>query len=444
MKILFIRPAMLGKTSKDAMMPLVFAIIKPLTPADIDIEFVDERVEPLPEQVNADLIAMTVETFSARRAYHLALNYRRQGIPVIMGGFHPTMLPEECLCYCDAVIVGEAEDTWPQVMTDLRNHKLKKRYESSGGVDLSGIAYDYGVFHNKKYNPIGLLQFSRGCKFSCDFCSVHAFFKDRVRTKSITAIVEELKAMKERYVFFIDDNLFSDEKAARELFQALVPLKKKWVCQISIDVAKNRDLLKLMKRSGCMVVLIGFESLNVENLKQMGKGANVKYNDYEEIISNIYDAGIMIYGTFVVGYDHDTVESTRELVDFALRHKFAIANFNPLMPMPGTRLHERLKAEGRLTYQDWWINEDYRYGDAMLTPKAMSGQELLESCKTARYRFNSYPNIFKRLLHLRANAANPEHILIFMLANLISRSEIRAKQGRKLGGDNCDINLDQT
>ena len=442
MKILFIRPGMLGNTSKDAMMPLVFAIIKPLTPADFDIEFYDERVEWLPESTDADLVAMTVETFSARRAYHLALTYRRQGIPVIMGGFHPTMLPDESLRYCESVIVGEAEDTWPLVMEDLRAGNLKPRYESSGKVDLSGIVYDYSVFRNKKYNKIGLLQFSRGCKFSCDFCSVHAFFKEPVRCKPIPVIVNELKAMKERYIFFIDDNLFSDEQAAKALFEALVPLKKKWVCQISIDVAKNRELLHLMKKSGCMVVLIGFESLNVENLKQMGKGANVKYNDYDEIIGNIYDAGIMIYGTFVVGYDYDTAQSTRELVEFALHHQFAIANFNPLMPMPGTRLHKRLLEEGHLSYEDWWINEEYRYGDAMLTPKSMTGEELKESCKHARYTFNSYKNIFKRLLHPKANAANLEYIAIFLLANLISRFEIRAKQGKKLGGYNCDIDLD--
>lgn len=441
MKVLFIRPGMLGAASKDAMMPLVFAIIKPLTPADIEIEFYDERVEAVPEVTDAELVAMTVETFSARRAYHLALGYKRQGIPVIMGGFHPTMLPDECLRYCDSVIVGEAEDTWMAVMEDLRAGNLRRRYDSGGEVDLSGITYDYSVFKNKKYHKMGLLQFSRGCKFSCDFCSVHAFFKDRVRCKPISVIVEELKAMKERYVFFIDDNLFSDETAAKELFEALVPLNKKWVCQISIDVAKNRELLRLMKRSGCMVVLIGFESLNVENLKQMGKGANVKYNDYETIIGNIYDAGIMIYGTFVVGYDYDTVESTKALVEFALHHKFAIANFNPLMPMPGTRLHQRLKEENRLTYEDWWLHEDYRYGDAMLTPKSMTGEELMESCKQARYSFNSYKNIFKRLIHWKANMANLEHMAIFLLANLVSRFEIRAKQGRKLGGEDCDINL---
>lgn len=441
MKILFVRPAMLGEPSKDAMMPLIFAIIKPLTPEDFEIDFYDERVEWLPETADADLVAMSVETFSARRAYHLSRVYREKGIHVIMGGFHPTMLPDECLRYCDSVIVGEAEDTWPLVMDDLRAGSLRQRYESSGNVKLSGISYDYCVFGKKKYNPIGLLQFSRGCKFSCDFCSVHAFFGDQIRCKPAAAIAAELKAMKQRYIFFIDDNLFSDEQAAQELFKVLVPLKKKWICQISIDIGKNSELLRLMKKSGCMMVLIGFESLNAENLKQMGKGANIKYNDYEEIIKNIYDTGIMIYGTFVVGYDYDTVQSTEELLAFALRHKFAIANFNPLMPMPGTRLYKRLLKEGRLTYEEWWLNDDYHYGDAMLTPKSMTPQELTESCRNARYTFNSYKNIFKRLVHLKANMANPENIAVFLLANLISRFEIRTKQGRKLGGEYCDINL---
>lgn len=441
MKIAFIRPSMFGDISKDAMVPLVFSIIKPLTPDDVDIVFYDERVESLPSELDADVIAMTVETFCAKRAYNLATKYKKENKTIIMGGFHPTMLPEECLKYADSVIIGEAEDTWANVIKDLENHNLQKKYISRNDLDLSKIKYDYSVFAGKKYNKIGLLQFSRGCKFSCDFCSIHAFYKDGIRCKEIETIIGELKNMKEKYVFFIDDNLFSNEAAAKELFEALVPLKKKWFCQISIDIAQNKELLKLMKKSGCMLVIIGFESLNVENLKQMGKGANIKYSDYEKVIHNIYEVGLMIYGTFVVGYDYDTVKSTKELVKFAIDNKFAIANFNPLMPMPGTKLHERLEKENRLTYKDWWINPKYRYGDAMLKPKGMSEQELMESCRNARYTFNSYKNIFKRLLNFKANCRNIESAVIFLITNLISRFEIKAKQGRKLGGSINEDNI---
>lgn len=441
MKIAFIRPSMLGLISKDAMIPLVFSIVKPLTPDNVDIVFYDERVEKIPDYLEADIIAMTVETFSAKRAYILAQKYKKENKTIVMGGFHPTMMPDECLEYADAVIIGEAEDTWNIVVNDLKNNKLQKKYFSKNDVELSKIKYDYSVFKGKKYNKIGLIQFSRGCKFSCDFCSIHAFYKDGIRCKTVENIVKELKGIKEKYVFFIDDNLFSNESIAKELFEALIPLKKKWFCQISIDIAKNNEMLSLMKKSGCCLVLIGFESLDVNNLKQMGKGANIKYSDYKKVIKNIYDVGIMIYGTFVIGYDFDTVNTTKEIVKFAIDNKFAIANFNPLMPMPGTNLYKRLDEEDRLTFKKWWTNPSYRYGDAMLKPKLMTEQELMESCKNARYEFNSYKNIFKRLLNYRANFRNIENISIFLLANFISKFEIKAKQGEKLGGVECENNV---
>lgn len=427
---------MFGTPSKDAMMPLVFSIIKPLT-FDVQIVFYDEKNKKLPDFLDEDVVAMTVDTFSAKRAYMLAEKFKKANKTVIMGGFHPTMVPDECLAYADAVIIGEAEDTWPDVIRDLKNNKLKKKYISSNNIDMSTIKYDYSVFESKKYNGIGLVQFSRGCKFSCDFCSIHAFYKDTVRNRPVEKVVDDIKKMKEEYIFFIDDNLFADEKRAIELFEAMAFLNKKWVCQISIDVAKNEEILKTMKKGGCILVLIGFESLNVENLKQMRKGANILYSDYEKAIKNIYSAGLMIYGTFVIGYDEDTAKSTKELVKFAVKHKFAIANFNPLMPMPGTSLYERLKKEENLSYDKWWINEHYKYGDSMVIPKKMTEYELMESCKNARYSFYSYKNIAKRMFCM----INMDNAAVFLKTNLISRFEIMAKQGRKLG-ENNENNID--
>ncbi len=433
MKIAFIRPSMFGQLSKDAMYPLVFAITKSLTPKDVEIVFYDERVEKFPNNIEADVIAMTVETFSAKRAYKLAEKFKKENKKVIMGGFHPTACPDEAMEYADSVIIGEIETQWQNVIEDIKNNQLKKIYKTDKLVDLSEIKYDYSVFKGKKYNNIGLVQFSRGCKYACEFCSVHAFFKNSIRTKPIDIIVEEIKKTKEKFLFFIDDNLFANEEEAMKLFEAIIPLKKKWACQISIDAAKNVSLLKLMKKAGCTLVLIGFESLNIANLKQMGKGANIKYNDYKEIINNIYSVGIMIYATFVVGYDDDTKDTAKELMDFAIENKFILANFNPLMPMPGTKLYKRLKEENRLVYDKWWLDDDYLYGNAMLKPEKMTGNELMQSCKNARYEFNSYYNIFKRLLNFKANCKNFTNIGLFLLANLVSKAEIHTKQGRRLG-----------
>jgi radical SAM superfamily enzyme YgiQ (UPF0313 family) len=435
MKIAFIRPSIFARPSKDAMAPLVFAIVKALTPKEFELVFYDEKIEEIPAHLDADAVAMSVETFCAKRAYKLAQKYGRMGKKVIMGGLHPTMMPDEALEVCDSVVLGELEGVWEQVLNDLKNNTLKKQYQSANWADLSAVKYDYSALEGKKYNPVGLVQFSRGCKYSCEFCSVCTFFKNTVRTKSIEATVQEVKQKREKFIFFIDDNLFSDETKARELFEHLTPLKKKWMCQMSIDAAKNSDLLKLMKKAGCMMVGIGFESLNIENLKQMKKSANIKHNDYEEIIKNIHECSIMLYGTFVVGYDLDTKNTASQLADFALKHKFAMANFNPLVPMPGTKLYERLEKEGRLTYKKWWLDDNYSYGNALLKPKNMSENELMESCKAARYRFNSCGSIFRRLLNFKANCKSPANTFFFLLSNLISRAEIHSKQGKKLGGE---------
>jgi radical SAM superfamily enzyme YgiQ (UPF0313 family) len=427
MKIAFIRPGMFGKKSRDAMMPLVFSIIKPLTKAPI--EFYDEKIEALPENLDANVVAMTVDTFSARRAYFLAEKYKRENKIVIMGGFHPTMVPDECLQYSDAVVVGEAEDTWPMIVDDLKNNSLKKKYISQNNSDLSKVKYDYTVFNGKYYNNIALVQFGRGCRYCCDFCSINAFYKGNVRTRNVENVAADIKKIKEKYIFFVDDNIFADREKAVKLFMAMKKLRKKWACQISMDIAENAEILEIMKQSGCMMVLIGFESLNKENLKEMNKKANMKL-DYEKALKNIYGAGLMVYGTFVIGYGGDTTNTAQELVDFAVKNKFVIANFNPLMAMPGTALYERLKWENKLVMDKWWLENNFRYGDSMIIPEKMTGLELKESCRDARYSFYSLGNIFKRMM----KRSNVENMSVYLKTNLISRFEILFKQGRILGG----------
>lgn len=436
MKIAFIKPGLFGRQSKDAMQPLLFAIIKALTPQDVEISFFDELEAKIPGNLEADVVAMTVDTFSAQRAYQLSAFFREKGSTIIMGGFHPTMMPGECLRYADAVAIGEAEDTWGDIIEDLRKNDLKDRYVSRSNCDLSGLVYDYSVFKGKKYNRLGLVQFSRGCRFNCDFCSIHAFYKGSVRCRGVSEIIEEIRQRKEKYLFFIDDNIFADKEKAMELFRALIPLRKKWACQISIDAAGDMEILKLIKQAGCVMVLIGFESLNADNLRMMKKSANIDYSNYREIISNLYACRLMIYGTFVIGYDYDTVQSVRDTLQFAMDNSFAVANFNPLMPMPGTALYERLQSENKLVYDKWWLDERYSYGDAMLFPGGMSRDELRDACKEARLRFNSYKSILKRLLcGFRVNAGTLTNAAIFVSANLVSRKEIIRKQGRKLGGE---------
>ena len=433
MKVTVIKVSMIDGKGYDAMKPLLFAIMDSITPKDIDMEYYDERVEELPDKIDSDLIAFSVETFAARRAYDLCKKYKTKKNKIVMGGFHPSMLPDESLKYCDSVLIGDAEDTWPLLLEDMRTGKIKKKYISSNKVKMAKIDFNSKVFSGKKYNKIGLIQFSRGCKFNCDFCSIRSFYNCKVRQKTTKEIVDEMSRIKEKVVFFIDDNIFLNEKSAIELFQAIKPLKKKWACQISMDVAFNDKLLKAMKDSGCILVLMGFESLNQKNLKLMNKVANLNIKKYEDAIKNIYKYNLMIYGTFVLGYDYDTKEDIEKTMKFAIDNNLTLANFNPLIPMPGTALYERLEKNKELIFDKWWLEKDYCYGDSAYYPKSMTPDELKEGCREARFEFNSYRNIMKRLfcnkVHLK-----PFNAFVYLVLNIISRKEIHRKQGKVLGG----------
>ena len=416
------------------MEPLCFAILKSLTPAEVGVKFFDERVEAIPFDQPADLVALTVETYTARRAYQIAARFRHQGVPVVMGGYHPTFLPEETLQHADAVVKGDAEGIWGQLLRDAQNGSLQPVYESPAFLPLDGIMPDRSIFEGKKYTPIGLVQYSRGCKFNCSFCSIRAFYGNSLRQRPIEDVVEDIRRSGRRHIFLVDDNLFVNVDKARELFEALVPLKISWSCQVSIDIARDTELVKLMARSGCISALIGFESLDRASLKEIRKGWNVKWQSYDDAIDVFRNAGIMLYGTFVFGCDNDTADSLNASVDFAIKNKFLLANFNPLTPTPGAPLYDRMKKEDRLLHDRWWLDPNFSYGDATLLPKNMTADQLTEGCFAARTRFNTIRSILERMLDLRTNLRTPHRAGIYLLANLISRREIYSKQNRTLGG----------
>lgn len=282
-----------GIRSSDAMHPLAFAVLAGLTPSDVEIEFFDERIEEIPEQLHSDLVAISVQTFTARRAYEIAKCFMRKGIPVVLGGYHPTFMPAEALQHADSVVVGPAEGVWERVVRDAKAGALSKIYQQEKPVVLEGIAYDRNIFKRKKYASFVPVEFNRGCKYSCEFCSVASFNQNNHVSRPISEVLEEIKNLKSKNIVIIDDNIFADEKKAMELFQALIPLKIRWGAQASIDIAGNSEVLRLMARSGCVAVSIGFESLNTKNLIRMNKGFNTVKNDYHTAIKKIYDHGIM-------------------------------------------------------------------------------------------------------------------------------------------------------
>jgi radical SAM superfamily enzyme YgiQ (UPF0313 family) len=435
MKITFIRPNLYDDRSTDAMEPLCFAILKSLTPAEFEIDFYDERLEQIPFDVDTDLVAMTVETYTARRAYQIADRFRRRGIPVVMGGYHPTFLPDETLEHADAIVKGDAEGVWPGLLEDLAQGRMQKVYESAEFLPLDDLMPDRSIFKGKNYGPMGLVQFSRGCRFNCTFCSIRAFYGNSLRQRPVEDVVEDMRRSGKRHFFIVDDNLFVNTDKSRELFEALVPLNITWSCQVSIDVARDPDLVRLMARSGCISALIGFESLDPDSLRQVKKHWNVKWQSYDDAITIFRSAGIMLYGTFVFGCDNDTVASFDTAVEFAIRHKFLLANFNPLTPMPGAKLYDTMHAEGRLLHDRWWLDPAFRYGDATFEPANMTASELTEGCFAARTRFNTWRSISQRLFDWQTNFRSPYRAAIFCAANLVSRREIYSKQARHLGAE---------
>lgn len=418
------------------MEPLPAATIAGLTPRDVTVRFYDDRMETIPFDEPTDLVAMSIETYTAKRAYQIATEYRRRGVPVVMGGFHASLCPDEAMRYAEAVVVGEAESVWAQVLDDARHGKLEKLYRSAGRPSLRGLRPDRSIFRGKRYLPIGLVEAGRGCHFKCDFCAVQTVFSSTQSRRPIDAILEEVAAIKndKKLFFFVDDNITSNLAEAKEFFRALIPLGIRWVGQSSINAAHDEEFLDLLVRSGCQGVLIGFESLNPANLAAMNKTFNTARGGFTKALENLRRHRIRVYGTFVFGYDGDTTDSFTKTVDFAEQHAFYISAFNHLTPFPGTPLYRRLAVEGRLLYEAWWLDDRYSYNQIPFVPRGMSGEELQRGCLGARKRFYSWRSILRRGFD-RVNRSNGFMWRNFYLINAMHRVDVSLRDSYPLGDE---------
>ena len=417
------------------MEPLPAAVIAGLTPDDVDVRFYDDRMETIPFDEPTDLVAISVETYTAKRAYQIATEYRLRGVPVVMGGFHAMLCPDEVAEYAEAVVVGEAEPIWATVIDDARHGTLQKVYRVAERPSLATLQPDRSIFRGKRYLPIGLVEAGRGCHFKCDFCAVQTVF-DQSQTRRpadrIVAELAELKGQNKRFFFFVDDNITSNMGQAKEFFRALAPLKLRWVSQASINAAHDEEFLQLLVESGCEGLLIGFESLNPENLRAMSKGFNTMRGGFEKALANLRRYGIKLYVTFIFGYDQDTPATFAETVDFAKAHRFYIGAFNHLTPFPGTPLYRRLEENGRLLYEKWWLDERYRYNMIPFQPQRMSPEELQRGCLEARRAFYSVPSILRRSVD---KVNRPDFFMWrhFFLINGMIRAEVSARDHYPLG-----------
>ncbi|MBT8338715.1 MAG: B12-binding domain-containing radical SAM protein [Desulfatitalea sp.] len=435
MKVTFIMPSIgkwegqKGYVKTWLMEPLSIAMLSALTPDHIEKEFFDDRFDEIDFNTKTDLVAITVETYTARRSYEIAKIFRGRGIKVVMGGVHATLNPEEIKDYADVAVLGEAENLWPDLLRDAEKNDLKMVYKNDHRPSLQGIFPDREILKSRKYLDIGLIETGRGCTFKCDFCSIAPFYNFSYNYRPIEDVIHEIKETRRKIYFFVDDNIASNGKHAKSLFRALIPLKIKWISQGSVNMANDPEMLRLMKESGCLGVLIGFESLNPKSLEKMNKGVNRNVN-LSDAVSKIHGAGLKIYATFVFGYDTDEPEAFEKTARFAQKHGFFISAFNHMVPFPGTNFFKRLNKEGRIPDEKWWLDHQYTFGKVSFVPKHFTIEELTRMSYNFRKNFYSIRSIINRLFRFKVNSS---HAGLFLLVNLLSKIDVSKRQKLPMG-----------
>ncbi|MEN8263662.1 MAG: radical SAM protein [Nitrospirota bacterium] len=371
-----------------------------LTPPEHEVRVFDENIEEIDYEWDADLVGISVRTMFANRAYRISDKFREKGVKTVLGGIHPTMCTDEALRHCDTVVIGEADNVWHTLLHDARNGGLKSTYKAEKATDMTTCPTPaWSVLSRDRYIS-DIVQTTKGCPFNCEFCSVYAFDGQRIRNKTVAQVIEEIKGlggsianMKRKAVFFADDNIIANKKFSRELFLALKEHNVKWSCQASINIAKDDEILRMMKDCGCGAMLIGLESISEKNLSQMNKGVNLK-NDFISAIKKIQSYGMLVNGSFILGYDFDSQSSFDELIDFIEEAKLLMPVINILTPFPGTKLFQRLDKEGRIIHKDW---SKYDSKQVVFLPALLTPDELLEGHKKVIRQIYSFDSIYKRL-----------------------------------------------
>ena len=375
-----------------------------LTPADWHITIVDEKVERLDWDQEADLVGITAMTTTVQRAYEIADHFRQRGRKVVLGGMHVSCLPDEAQPHCDSVLIGEAEGLWPVLLGDLAAGRLKPvyRHQERPSV-LAGLPPpDWKLYADKKYLPVHFVETTRGCPVDCEFCAVTSAFGGKYRNRPQPEVLAELEGLTpfhrgplalKNCVFFVDDNIISNRAYAREFLTRLAELKLNWFGQASVNIASDPEILKLCQQSGCRGLFMGFESLSPETIAAMGKRVN-RPREYLEIVQKIHDHGIGIDGSFVFGFDTDDAGVFDRTLDFVMQAKIEVAYFSILTPYPGTRLYQRLAQTGRIVTQDWAL---YDANHVVFKPTILTADQLLDGYYRVFKEVYSLPSICKRL-----------------------------------------------
>jgi len=428
MKILLISPAIDRKrrTNRELMMPqLALYILEGLTPAKHDVTTIEEETADIDLDHECDLVGISCMTANAPRAYELCSEFKKRGKTVVLGGVHPTILPDEALQHADCVVKGEAEGVWPTVLEDFENNQLRQTYQDPD-PDLSKyIPKNFSSIRQKRLFNVIPITTTRGCPYNCDFCCVTDLFGKKIRHIPVENVVRDIKESGSKYFIFLDDNIIGDPKYAKGLFRAIKPLNIQWGGQASVSLlVKDKELMQLAAESGCKTLFLGIESIGEEQSKSFKKSIK-EIRELEDSLKKIKKMGILIHASMVFGLDSDKKEIFDETVRFLIKNKVSTVSFNVLTPYPGTKVYEDLKKENRLTTTDWRY---YDHNTVVFEPKNMSRYELQTGKTEARKKFYSIPSVLKRL---PGNMYSP---LIYLAMNYghIKQTRVEAKRVAEL------------
>ena len=421
MKLLLISPSgKLGrKTLKAIKIPqLGLHILASLTPHDVATTVVDEAIKEIDYALDFDLVGISCMTATANRSYQLADRYRQRGSKVVLGGIHPTILPQEALQHADAVVIGEAEGCWADVVNDFRKGRLRKFYRVPA-PDLSQYPSPRRDLHLDKtlFNCVGLVT-TRGCPYACEFCSVTDFYGGKIRHRPVSMVVDDIRQSGSKTFLILDDNVTGHPEYSKQLFEALIPLGIEWVGQSSLALAKDKDMLNLCQQSGCAALFFGVESVSPASLTGMKKSPK-SIEETEEAIKIIQDKGIAFHPSLILGFDTDTKAIFDDTLAFLARTKLPTMALHVLTPYPGTRLYQRFNDQGRILSRDW---SHYDHHTVVFQPKNMTPQELAEGQRYVQSEFYSFSSIVRHIPALvRISPINLKRALILLLLNFAGK-----------------------
>jgi radical SAM superfamily enzyme YgiQ (UPF0313 family) len=414
MKILLLSPCQdeNRKTDTGLMIPqLALHILAGLTPPEHDVKIVEEECEDLDLEEAYDLVGISCMTANAPRAYQLAREFKRRGRTVVLGGVHPTLLPEEALAVADAVVEGEAESVWEQLLADFAQGRLQRKYHGPiPTLERYIPLHQRQTVRKRLFNVLPVMS-TRGCPYSCEFCCVSDLFGTKIRHVPVANVVRDIEESRGKIFIFLDDNIIGNPAYAKTLFEAIKPLKIKWVGQASISFVRDTRLMKLAAESGCAALFFGLESVRESQMQKMRKSIK-SVSDLEAAVNKVRDIGIHFHASLVFGFDDDTQEVFPETLAFLQRNKIATATINVLTPYPGTKIYQQFKAEGRLLTENW---KYYDHSTVVFKPKHMSPYELQAGVNWVKREYTRLRAILGRL------PANWAHPWLFLAMNLAAR-----------------------